>query len=167
MLHAILSPSVEYWDVKKADALNLIRLLHRFNTSKRHNLCSAMYTYPFFQYWWCSVRCARHQHYFTFSTRCTLYCQHMSRGKLFLPIFRGSGPHTSSWKKGEKKSSKLLKLFINAFMEEFLPHLELLTWTPVIYVHLLAHHRELALQVAVHYTPINRVTLTRIPQPYM
>ena len=37
VLHAILSPSVEYWDVKKADALNLIRLLHRFNTSKRHN----------------------------------------------------------------------------------------------------------------------------------
>ena len=63
---------------------------------------------------------------------------------------------------------------MNAFMEEFLPsHLELLTRTPVIYVHLLAHNGGgggggevgLALQVAVHNTP--RVTSTRIPQPYM
>ena len=71
------------------------------------HICSTMHihVYPFFQYW-CSVCYARHQlHYFTFSTRCTLnntYCQHMSRGQLCLPIFRGSGPTHPPGKKNLK-----------------------------------------------------------------
>ena len=83
------------------------------------------YIYPFFQYW-CSVRCARHQHYFTLSTRCTLYntyCQHMSRANYLCLYLEEVCPHLIL-EKSEKPGSKLI---MNAFMEEFLPHLELLT----------------------------------------
>ena len=56
---------------------------------------------------------------------------------------------------------------MNAFMEEFLPYLELLTQTPITYVHLHAHNRvkvELSLQVTVHNMP--RLIPKHIPHTY-
>ena len=135
------------------------------------------YIYPFFQYW-CSVRCARHQHYFTFSTRCTLYdtyCHHMSRGKLFVPIFRGSGPHTSSWEKTLKKRKtefKTAQIIHECIHGEFFCHilsctLKLPSYTYNCSLLIIGGKSGVSSAVAVHNTPIIRVTPTHIPQPYM
>ena len=55
-------------------------------------------------------------------------------------------------------------------MEEFLPHLELLTRIPVIYIHLLAHNRGGKSGVSSASgcaQNMPRLIPTHIPQPYM
>ena len=122
------------------------------------------------------IRCARHQHYFTFSTRCTLYntyCQQMSKGQLLFFAYIWPTPSWKIVKKGktEFKTAQIIHeclrgrgFFILYFCHILCCSLELPSYTYTCLL-ILRGKVGLALQVAVHNT--HRVTSTRTPQPYM